>query len=236
MNCRKTALTVLLLITAAAGAQAQDTKIEFTPYFGYTASSGVDVSPLDIGGGRAITKVSPKSSFAWGLDFDYFASQQFSIGFNWSQQLSKLKGEATPVVPTPASTNGSSLDIADMNVYTYHGIFTYNFGDGDAKIRPFIFGGIGATQYSPAELKPELHDGTSGGKVQGGTKFSTSWGGGIKAYVSPHVGFRFMMRWTPTYINYTSTGFWCSPFGCYDLGKNQYSHAGEFSGGVIFRF
>ena len=41
--------------------------------------------------------------------------------------------------------------IADMNVSNYHGNFVYNWGESDAKVRPFAFVGLGATNYSSGD-------------------------------------------------------------------------------------
>ena len=63
MNCRKALLTAFVLIFAAAAAQAQDTKFEFTPFLGYTASSGVDTAPLDNRTVRDLTTKYPAVYF-----------------------------------------------------------------------------------------------------------------------------------------------------------------------------
>ena len=38
-------------------------------------------------------------------------------------------------------------EIGDMAVSTYHGYFGYNWGEADAVVRPFFFGGLGATTF-----------------------------------------------------------------------------------------
>ena len=75
--------------------------------------------------------------------------------------------------------------------------------------------------------------------IESTTKFSTTWGGGVKAYPSPNVGIKVMGRWTPTYIKSDPGGIWCSPYwpwGCYVLEETDYSNQFELSGGVSFRF
>ena len=236
----------MLVVLCAIPALAQEPKFEFSPLFGFTSSSGVDIKPQDLGNGLAVNKISPKSSFSWGLDLDYFFTDNLSVGFLWSQQLSKVRAATELVVATPAAISPPTpgdKDFADLNIYTYHGIFTYNFGKHDAPIRPFLFGGLGATQYSPGKVIPEvvaLADNSSGNlDLNGFSRFSTTWGGGLKAFVNPHLGFRFTARWTPTYIKSEAKGIWCSPYwpwGCYLVGEDQYSHQGDFSGGIILRF
>jgi hypothetical protein len=64
-----------------------------------------------------------------------------------------------------------------MPVYNYHAIFTYNFGESDAQARPFVFGGLGATQYKPEDA--------NGVPVDSESQFSSTWGAGVKVYPNP---------------------------------------------------
>ncbi len=222
MKYRTTALLLIALTVCGSAAYAQDKKFEFTPYVGYTASEGVRINDQDVGGGTIVNTISPKSGASWGLSFDFLATENFAIGFNWNQQFSKLNGNVK---------DSGNREFADMSVYNYHGIFTYNFFDEDDPVRPFLFGGLGATQYSPGDV--------GGQSIGGSTKFSTSWGGGVKFFASPNVGFRVSARWTPTYIKSDPAGIWCSPYwpwNCWVVGDADYSHQGEFSAGLILRF
>jgi hypothetical protein len=126
---------------------------------------------------------------------------------------------------------GDSQDFTDMHLYNYHGIFTYNFFAAEAKVRPYVFGGLGATVYGFAPI--------GNFDVDGSTRFSTTWGGGVKVFPTPSLGFKATARWTPTYIKSDPAGIWCSPyypFGCWVVGDPDYSNQGEFSAGVVFRF
>jgi opacity protein-like surface antigen len=116
-----------------------------------------------------------------------------------------------------------------MNVANYHGIFTYHFGEDYQTARPYLFGGLGATRYKSFEV-----DGRS---VEGETRFSTTWGAGIKAYPGDSVGINLRVRWTPTYIKSDPGGWWCDPWwGCFQTANAQYSNQFEFTGGLSFRF
>ena len=204
-------------------AWAQDEyKIELTPYIGYTFSEGVDITPTNIGGGEVVNRISPTSGLAYGFTFDYLFSENAAVGFNFSQQDSNLEGR----IQGEGKTN-----YADMKVRNYHGIFTYNMGDEDVPMRPFFFGGLGATQYAPGEIQ--------GNSSAGGTRFSTTWGGGVKFFVSEHIGIKGTGRWTPTYIKSDPAGVWCNPWypwSCWVVSEANYSHQFEMSAGVTFRF
>ena len=87
-------------------------------------------------------------------------SEQAQGGFLFGQQFSTLELK---------TRLGTQHDAADMKVNNYHGISTYNFGYSDSQLRPFIFGGLGATNYSPSDA--------DGFPVESNTRFSTTWGG-----------------------------------------------------------
>ena len=150
------------------------------------------------------------------------SSKQAQVGFLFGQQFSTLELK---------TRLGTTHDAADMKVNNYHGIFTYNFGYGDSQVRPFIFGGLGATNYSPGDA--------NGFPVESNTRFSTTWGGGVKFYATENIGFNFTARWVPTYINSSDAGIWCSPYwpgGCWVLSEANYSNQFDLSGGVNFKF
>ncbi len=211
---------LLVLLASSVPVCAQETGVEVSHMFGYTFSEGIDFDPVDIGGGTIVNKLTPTSGFTWGFLVDYLVSEQFGVGFQFTDQKGTLEAGVV---------GGGKLNLADMNVRNYHGIFTYNWGD--AGVRPFLFGGLGATQYSPDDIMVDAVDST--------TKFSTTWGGGVKIYASDHIGFSLKGRWTPTYINSNPDGIFCSPFfpfQCWVVSDANYSHQGEFTAGVIFRF
>ena len=211
----------LFLVLSSTFGLAQDKKFEFSGLLGYTLSEGVDVNSQE-GDVLGIDRLSPKSAFSYNLGMDYLLNENFSIGFNFGQEKSTLKADAQGL---------KGIDITDMDVNNYHGIFTYNFRDKDQALRPFIFGGLGATSYSP--------DPIDGNRVEGGSKFSTTWGGGIKYYTSDHLGFKGGVRWTPTHISSDIGGLWCSPYwpwDCYIIQNANYSHQFELNVGVLLRF
>ncbi len=168
--------------------------------------------------GQIYNEVNPKSGLVYfGFQVGVFVTENAEVGFLWNRQESKLEGKGT-----------TTTEFADMPIYNYHGVFTYNFGESDAQARPFLFGGLGATQYKPEDV--------NGVNVSSETVFSTTWGGGVKVYPSPSVGVTAMARWTPTYIKSDPAGYWCGFYGCYLVANTQYSNQFELSGGVSFRF
>ena len=207
------------VVTVTGTSFAQSKRVEINPFFGYTLSDGVPVDPFFVGG-ETYNSINPKSGMSYGVQFGVFVTENVEVGFLWSHQNSKLEAKGR-----------TSTDFTDMTNSNYHGIFTYNWGDDDSMARPFIFGGLGATVFAPADV--------GGFSIESGTRFSSTWGAGVKAYVSPNVGFTGMARWTPTYIKSEPGGIWCSPYwfyGCYYLTDADYANQFELSGGLSLRF
>ena len=213
---------VPLAVVLTSTLQAQEFKLEIIPYAGYSFSEGVGINPTDVGDGIIVDEVNPKSGYSYGFSIDALVSEHFAIGFNFNEQQSSLEGNIKGT---------GKREFTDMKLRNYHAIFTYNLGDEDDGVRPFVFGGLGATQYSPDDIM--------GTGVEGDTRFSSTWGGGVKLYGGKHVGVRLTCRWTPTYIKSDPSGIWCSPYWpwqCWVVGEANYSHQFEMTAVLILRF
>ena len=231
VHFRIVVITGLMLVLGSGLGLAQEERFELIIDLGYTTSSGVDVNATDIGGGVIVNKVTPKSGFSYGGTFNVALAEAISAGFQFSQQLSTLEGRLQ---------GGGKEDFADLSVYNYHGIFTFHLADQDSPLRPFFLVGLGATNYRADNARDPVNLPEPGSRgVESRTKFSTTWGGGVKFFPNPGIGFEFKARWTPTYIRSDAAGVYCSPFwpwSCWVVGESKYSHQGEFGGGVVFRF
>ncbi len=231
VHFRIVVITGLMLVLGSGLGLAQEERFELIIDLGYTASRGVDINATDIGGGVIVNKVTPKSGFSYGGTFNVALAEAISAGFQFSQQLSTLEG---------GLQGGGKEDFADLSVYNYHGIFTFHLADQDSPLRPFFLVGLGATNYTASNAGGPVNLPQPGSReVESKTKFSTTWGGGVKFFPNPGIGFEFKARWTPTYIRSDLAGAYCSPFWpwqCWIVGNSQYSHQGEFGGGVVFRF
>jgi outer membrane protein W len=217
------AVMVSVVSLAATTSWSQDHRVEFGATGGWTLSDGVSGDPVRAGDGLLYDTIEPKDSFAFGLDLGFFVSDNVSVGALFSQQQSNM-----------VITGVADRELADWSVQNYHGIFTYHFGDTDATARPYFFGGAGATHYSSIGFT-----GVNGQarEIGGETRFSTTWGAGVKIYPGKNVGLKLGARWTPTYIKSDEAGWWCDPYwGCYVVGDPQYSNQFEFTGGLTFRF
>ncbi len=180
-----------VLVAAPAFAQMRG---EITGTVGWTFSDGVSFSNGVPVNGTVYNRVDPKDSVSFGFGGGVFVNHQVEIEFMWNRQPTKLE---------VAGNVGPKLS-GDMNVDTYHGNFVFHAGEEDAKLRPFVYFGLGATNYGDATFPART--------VQGVTKFSWAVGAGVKAYPAPHVGIRAAVRWVPTYIKTDGVGWWCDPY------------------------
>jgi len=219
---RKTILTAMAVAVAAATASAQNARVEISGTAGWTFSDGVSGSTVTVPGVGTFDRVDPKDAFSWGARLGFLVSPNLEVGFLFDQQSTKLEFGGT-----------STVEVGDLSVRNYHGYFAYNFGEEDAQVRPYVLGGLGATQFGTisASVGGVQRD------ISGNSKFSTTWGAGVKLYPGQNVGLRLEGRWTPTYIKSDAAGWWCDPYwGCYVVGNAQYANQFELSGGITLRF
>jgi hypothetical protein len=198
-------------------------RVEISFGYGWTFSDGVDGETVVLGpDGNFYDSIDPTDSTSWGFTGEYFINENMEAGFLFDRQQSTLEIGGT-----------AQREIGDFNVDNYHGIFSYNFGHIEARIRPYLQMGIGATHYGAVDFSFNNVQGT----IDGATKASVTLGGGLKLYASKNFGVRLQARLTPTYISVGDDGWWCDPFwGCYTVGNVQYSNQIEMGGALNIRF
>src|SRR5262245_51334659 len=212
-----------LISVGVAPALAQTPHIDASIYFGWTFSDGVSGQAVRAQDGNIYDRLDPKDSGSWGFSIGALVGEQAEVGFMYGHQFSTLVAGGT-----------TDKELGDLGINNYHGYFGYNFAPHDAKVIPFIYGGLGATNFT--EVKTTQANGVAR-TLPGETQFSTTWGGGVKFFPSPKIGVRAGLSWTPTYIKSDAVGWWCDPYwGCYLVGNAQYANQFGFNGGVSFRF
>ena len=222
MRYQRLVIAALAAVTLAPVAASAQGKVEISGNVGWTVSDGVQGDGVRALDGNIYDTIDIKDAFSWGFGVGFNATDNAEVGFLFNQQMSTL-----------AVTGTNEVEIGDISVNNYHPYFAYNFGEADAKVRPFVLFGLGATHYGSV---PFTRPGFSG-ETDTATKFSTTWAGGVKFFASPNVGIRVAAQWTPTYITTEGEGWWCDPYwGCYVVGDAKYSNQFHFTGGVTFRF
>jgi len=229
---RRAALLCLFLAMFSVAAFAQDEKVELSGSVGYTATSGFTIDPIVIGG-TTINKIGVDSGFAYNFQADFLFGENSAFGFMFASQKSKLSYRGTSL--GVGGTSGTTT-IADMTVNNYQFPFTYNFLDSDAKVRPFLYFGLGWTQFNPGTAQVGKAILGANHDLESNNQFSASFGGGVKVFVTPKFGFKGTARWTPTYITSQDEGMWCNFYYCAVYGDLKYVNQGEFTGGLFVRF
>jgi outer membrane protein W len=228
---RRASLLCVFLAMFSVAAFAQDEKVEVGGSVGYTATSGFTIDPVLIGN-TTINKIGVDSGFAFNIQGDYLFGENSAFGFMFARQKSALSYRGATLGGTSGTTK-----VADLDVWNYQFPFTYNFLDSDAKVRPFLFVGLGWTQFSPGTVNPSVgRPGAGTRDLQTQNQFSMSLGGGVKFFVTPKFGFKGTARWTPTYITSQADGYWCNFYYCAVVGDLKYVNQGEFTGGAFVRF
>jgi len=218
---RKAFVCAAILLATSTAAWAQSPRVEVAGLFGYSLTDGVSGDPFKAADGNTYDRIDPKDSMSFGLSFGYFVTPKAQVGFLWTRQ------------PTTLEVSGTTVkEIADINIDGYYGFIAYHFGDEEAVIRPYVMGGVGATNYGGFTAQGPTGTVTASGNTQ----FASTWGVGVKLYPSPHVGLQAGMQWTPTYIKSDAAGWWCGWYGCYVVADAQYSNQIQFLGGITFRF
>ena len=220
-------LAAALFGASAAPVLAQTPKVEVSVIYGFTFSDGVSGNNVVAGDGNIYNRLDPKDGGSLGLSVGFHVTENAEIGFMYAHQTSKLVAGGT-----------RERELGDLGVSSYHGYFGYNFAPNDSHMVPFIYGGLGATNFSSVDTTTGPIAAPSATRtIPGETQFSTTWGGGVKFFPAPHIGIRVVGSFTPTYIKSDAAGWWCDPYwGCYLVGNAQYSNQLSLSGGVTLRF
>jgi outer membrane protein W len=192
----------LLMTSIAVSASAQASN-ELTGFGGVTPAVSLDQHALNL------TDLRLRGGFTWGIAGARFFTPNWGAEIVFSQQASALE----------AVTPAGSGDLYRMTLARLQADAVYQFGDGDAKWRPFMFGGAGATFFAARDL-------------ESATKASFGLGGGIKYFPWKTIGLRGQFRYKPTWLNDDPDAPLCEPFGfC-----QQYLRPIEITAGVSIRF
>jgi hypothetical protein len=192
---------VVTLLVAPSYARAQSWEV--SGLAGFTPSVSLDKQASEL------SEVKIAGGFTWGIQGARLFGPRWAAEVLWTQQESALR----------VGTDAGTADLFTMTIGQLHGDVVYHFASTGTRLRPFVFGGVGATFFRADELDSE-------------TKLSFGLGGGIKYFRWDTVGFRAHVRYKPTMLNDTDAADFCDPFGFCQGGLSQL----EFAGGVTIRF
>jgi hypothetical protein len=190
-----------LLLAAPEAARAQSWEASLLA--GYTPSTGLDrtapeLNALDVGGG-----------FTFGAQAGYAFSPRWAVEALYTDHDAGLM----------VDSETARAELFEFDIRTLHGAAVVHLAASDARFRPFLTLGLGATFLSGADLPSE-------------TKFSLGLGGGFKYFQGESFGVRVQARYRPTFLGDEDAGDFCDPFGFCQDRLDQL----EIMGGIVFRF
>jgi hypothetical protein len=182
MRCqvRRVLLALMVLLVAARSAPAQSW--EASGLAAFTPSVGLEPAP-------ELTEVNICGGFTWGVQAAWFFTARWGAEIVWTQQDSALE----------VATRVGAGDLYGITLSQLHANLVYQFGADGERLRPFVFGGGGATVLSADDLETA-------------TKASFGLGGGLKYFPWAKVGVRGQLRYKPTWLNDDAEGV-CDPLG-----------------------
>jgi len=204
------ALVILALGFVVSSAHAQD-RFELTPFGGTRFGGQIDLNPNPQG----IDYLKIKSTWDYGVIGTFELWPKFQLEAMWNRQPTQLEAHNI-VTGTFSAPTDATLDMFQFGPL-------YEFGNERAKLKPFITGGLGFTNFH------------SNGVLPFDNRFSLNVGGGVKYFFTRHVGLRLEARYSPTETS-TSTGVVCQPFGCFSTRVHNFAQQGQANFGLIFRF
>jgi len=206
---------VALFLLAGISTKAQG-RFEVTPFVGYETSASYPISATTgPSGTNPIDRLRVNDSLAFGTFLDYSLTENFQLEFMWNRNNTSYSAQDI-LTNTYISAYHSIID-----QYQFGGL--YMFRNSAVKLRPYVAASLGFT-----------HD-TNGNSTPNRTDFSFSLGGGVKYYLSRHVGLRGDIRYLPTYGS-SSNEVYCGPFGCYYANVSHYLNRASLTGGIVLKF
>jgi opacity protein-like surface antigen len=198
---RVIALCVVMSALSAGSAHAQSWELSALAGYGPAVDleqQSRDVDSVSIGGG-----------FMFTIQGARFLTPNWGVEVSFTQQYSSYD----------VTINDETGTLFSMDIAQLHGDVVYEFGESGNRLRPFVFGGAGASFISARDLPGE-------------TKLSFGAGGGAKMFLSPNVGVRAQIQYRPIVLGDDEEGDFCDPFGFCQSMLRRF----EFAAGISFRF
>lgn len=198
-----------LLAVAASPAHAQH-EFEVTPFGGARFGGVVDLNT------PSVDYLPIRSGWNYGVIADYTLWPRVQAEFQFNHQPTSLDQHVIQDDSTERLTS------ADIDMYQ----FGFNFGlkSPDARLQPFIVGGMGFTNFKAGDYLPFA------------TRFSYNLGVGAKYFLTHHFGIRAEARWSPSRTTSRSEIFFDPLFGPEVVTASNYAEQGQANLGIIFRF
>jgi opacity protein-like surface antigen len=193
-------LVVAAIVFAASPAWAQ--RFEAAPVLLFGTSISLDQTADDV------DELTIKSGWSWGARGAFFITDRLALEGIWTYR-------ETPLEMTAGT---STAEVLELTLNQFHANAMYDFGDRNARMTPFVFGGLGATFFSSDDVESE-------------TKLAWDVGAGVKWFFAERFGVEGRIRYNATQLQAESDEL-CGPFDfCQDAMRNV-----EFGAGFVIRF
>jgi hypothetical protein len=199
---RRQGMLVLLLVSIASGS-ASAQSWEMSGFAGFTPAVGLERRAPEL------TDLDLRGGFTFSFQAARFVTPHWSVEAVFSQQASALE----------AGTPDGSAELYGITLVRLHANLVYVFGADGARLRPFVFGGGGATHFSARDL-------------ESATKASFGLGGGVRYFPWAPIGLRAQLHYKPAWLNDDPESNLCEPFGFCQAWLQPI----EITAGVIIRF
>ena len=229
MFFRKFLILVFVIACGASCALAQDSfadKFEVTPFGGYKFGGKINVYGYDTEGtyptaNANIQNVYVKSNLDYGVIADYSIWSSFAAEFMWVRQPTIYSQQ--DYISTPPTED--FLARGTLSTYTFGVAYTFR---GDSKVRPFVAGGLGWTNFGNLDSQPtELYLGFN-------NKLAYNIGGGVKYFFNKYAGLRFDLRFAPSRST-PGVSEECY-ITCEEVSSSYHMNQGEANIGLILKF
>lgn len=205
-----TVCVICPLLTAQDSTEFKPERFDFTTLISYRSRMTFAVEPSLPGtSSRVAVAASPAYGFALGVR----VREGNVVEFRWSRQDSNIEISDSIIGYSPIR----------MTLKQFHCDFIHEYVVRHRALRltPFMMASVGATNMST-------------GASSGSTELSAGIGGGIKFFVSQHLGFRIQAQWLPTFLAAQGTAL-CGTSCIAHLGGTLGSQA-EVAIGPVLRF
>ncbi len=216
-------LPLLIAIGSSVGRAGDFKRFEFQPFGGFTASGRI---PLIADDNVQHGSIHVKSSYNVGATFAVNFNTLDAVEALWKRQFTEGRLPEEIVVPL---SSGNSCAFS-LHIDQIHCNFLHHYEIADPRAMPYVIGSLGVTTYHANRI----------GQRDSRSYFSFALGGGIKYFLTTHIGFRGEARWSPTLVSASDSSFWCSIGGsgaaCVIHLKAALQHQLDLTGGIVFRF
>ncbi|MEE8604385.1 MAG: hypothetical protein V3S65_03340 [Candidatus Aminicenantaceae bacterium] len=208
---KKNLLTLILMIGIGAipifaQYEYDSHRLEISPFAGYQFGGKLSVQAGTL---------SIKDAMNYGVALDFYIRPGMQVELAYIRQDTELR--------LANVLTGQKSPLFDMAVEHYQIGGLYEIRPG--RVKPFALLTAGLTHFNP---KPKDRSSE--------WRFSFGFGGGIKAFVSERIGFRFQGRLLFPYFP-QGGGLWCSaPGGCFVALNGRLIVQADFTGGIFLAF